>query len=944
MQFLYAPSRIRQLVMSCLVAAVFLLLYSGAAVAEEIITRDNVKENKDAPFQDISINDYYYPYIKFLYSKKILAGFPDATFRPETSLTRAQVAATLATALGYNAEDAGKDQVYKDVSESHWAYKQIQMTSSKGLLKGDPDGKFRPDDFISRAEAAVLLFKFAGKAPEETSGIAISDVSTSHWAYAYIASSIDANILPYKAEKDFSPDLPASRAEWARGLTLVMNLSPALRQVPLTALLLIKEPGVAVTSGGNTAVPKKDEKIYLEAGDIVNTNAGIAEIICDDGTGIMIENDTQLTLVSKKGISYLKSDGTQGTAVDYLELKIDRGKIFSSLATKLDTGTQAENNTTGSRNIKKEYLQVASNQNIYQLLAANQSTASLPWYKETSAKRVKLKVDMPWGVCAVKGTTISIEVSINGASSVSCYQGEVSISSSSGDEVDVTEGEATSITDESSPPAPPQEQTEEQKQQLIQVVDWYTERVQEQLTNQLTTVDPQEPVQVNISVNPQADVPEEVQKAIQEAVVNVVKETLTEMGFQDTVVESVITNIQAPPASQPPVEQKPVEQKVDDGNSNSSNNGSNEDSLFSEDFESDSSGLQATGLWHVVANNSGIRNNAAGTYVKLPAGDESKGSIPNTPFGNKCLWYGRSVSEDVYAQGNYINAHDAQDYWMSGGLSSRAHAGSATTAAFTVPASINGTVPMLNFSSWWEIESMNSARYDCMYVFVVVNGVKTQLARLNPGDIKGAAENLPYTSGGFNVPGVWRSYSYSLAEYQGKKIQICFQFGSTDKLYNGFRGWFLDHIYVSNSVPATTVNQLKVEPVDSLISLAEDNSTIDGSDNIWVFQIQNGTLKDIISANDLTITSQAVGLEVNPSIAKGDNNNLIITLQGSVTGAAYGEDYIPVNIVVKSSAVIETAAADSGTVVAFIKPQAQEVVETKETKFSGFIYSREYLQ
>jgi len=210
-------------------------------------------------------------------------------------------------------------------------------------------------------------------------------------------------------------------------------------------------------------------------------------------------------------------------------------------------------------------------------------------------------------------------------------------------------------------------------------------------------------------------------------------------------------------------------------------------------------GWEYTGLWNLVDSVSGVRNGAAGKYVGLPQEDNSGGYLPLSPNGRKSFWYGLSSGSDAYSVGNYVYRQAGDDQDWSGGTSMEAHSGILTSPVYTVPGAGGGSMPLLKFSSWWEIESAEPADYDLMEICVVKDGVEETLARLNPTfDPAEGSSELPFTSGGFDQPGVWKPYALSLETYQGDQVRIRFKFATVDEQYNGFRGWLVSGVSIQN--------------------------------------------------------------------------------------------------------------------------------------------------
>ncbi|MFO7820075.1 MAG: S-layer homology domain-containing protein [Halanaerobacter sp.] len=100
-------------------------------------------------------------YISALVNKKIITGYPDQTFRPQKEITRAEMITMLARSL--NLEDDKKrieiDKVsYTDIKD-HWAQDLISLATRLEIINGYPDGTFKPNDYVTRAESAKLLVK-----------------------------------------------------------------------------------------------------------------------------------------------------------------------------------------------------------------------------------------------------------------------------------------------------------------------------------------------------------------------------------------------------------------------------------------------------------------------------------------------------------------------------------------------------------------------------------------------------------------------------------------------------------------------------------------------------------------------------------------------------------------------------------------------------------------
>ncbi len=139
----------------------------------------------------------------------LMRGQSDTIFAPAASLSRAE-AAVIATRLLPLREEEG---AFSDVPSSHWAYEAIRKVAAAGLMVGYPDGTFRPEEAVSRAELTLLLARMieAGY----TGDMEFSDVPENHWAKEEIAALARMGILSGYPDGTFRPDEKINRGETA---------------------------------------------------------------------------------------------------------------------------------------------------------------------------------------------------------------------------------------------------------------------------------------------------------------------------------------------------------------------------------------------------------------------------------------------------------------------------------------------------------------------------------------------------------------------------------------------------------------------------------------------------------------------------------------------------------------------------------------------------------
>jgi hypothetical protein len=144
----------------------------------------------------------------------LVEGFPDGSFRPERALTRAELATLMVRAKGVKIPNTTARKVFKDVQTDFWAAKYIEVAQQEGLIKGYPDHSFRPNNKINKAEGIAILVRFENmRVASEVLEKPYWDVSTKHWAAKYIQAAKEAGMLKYVSRNYLSPKSSLARAE-----------------------------------------------------------------------------------------------------------------------------------------------------------------------------------------------------------------------------------------------------------------------------------------------------------------------------------------------------------------------------------------------------------------------------------------------------------------------------------------------------------------------------------------------------------------------------------------------------------------------------------------------------------------------------------------------------------------------------------------------------------
>jgi hypothetical protein len=167
-------------------------------------------------FSDVQPGYWAHDFIQALVGRGVIAGFPDGSFRPDEPVTRAQFAAMVRKAFNKSAIRSGVQ--FEDVSSSYWAASAIQQAYTTGFLSGYPGNIFRPEQNIPRAQVLVSLA--SGLEYDSTSTTALSAFADAGEIPAYAQSKIAAAtqrqiVVNYPTVSQLAPNQTATRADVA---------------------------------------------------------------------------------------------------------------------------------------------------------------------------------------------------------------------------------------------------------------------------------------------------------------------------------------------------------------------------------------------------------------------------------------------------------------------------------------------------------------------------------------------------------------------------------------------------------------------------------------------------------------------------------------------------------------------------------------------------------
>jgi hypothetical protein len=174
-------------------------------------------------FSDINISHWAFWYIELLANTGIAGGYPDGTYRSANPVTRAEMAVFLLNSMDVTPSPLNGSHPFSDIS-GHWAESYIEELYDQDITGGYPDGTYKPENLVTRAEMAVFLLNTMGITPSAIDGShPFSDV-TGHWAEIFIEELYDQGITGGYPDGTYRPENQVTRAEMAVFLVNAFNI------------------------------------------------------------------------------------------------------------------------------------------------------------------------------------------------------------------------------------------------------------------------------------------------------------------------------------------------------------------------------------------------------------------------------------------------------------------------------------------------------------------------------------------------------------------------------------------------------------------------------------------------------------------------------------------------------------------------------------------------
>ena len=153
-----------------------------------------------------------------------ISGYPDGTFRPNNMITRAEFVVLVNNAMGYTKSGYA---YFSDVPSHYWGKNAIQTGVAAGYISGDGNGIFRPNDPVTRQEAAAMISRILDLKQNESRAYRYTDsYAISNWAKGVVGAVSEAGIMAGYPDGSFGPNKVLTRAEAVLALDKTVNYKP----------------------------------------------------------------------------------------------------------------------------------------------------------------------------------------------------------------------------------------------------------------------------------------------------------------------------------------------------------------------------------------------------------------------------------------------------------------------------------------------------------------------------------------------------------------------------------------------------------------------------------------------------------------------------------------------------------------------------------------------
>ncbi len=173
-------------------------------------------------FSDVPLEHWAYEAVGYLSDNLVISGYLDGTFKPNKNITRAEFAKIIVSAM--NTVDFEAKAEFNDVSDEDWFAPYVASAYKNGYITGYPDGSFRPNDNISRADICAVIYRCIKNTALENSSNTVfaDDSSIPNYAREGVYALAGSGIVNGMGDNRFAPLENATRAQASKIIYLAL--------------------------------------------------------------------------------------------------------------------------------------------------------------------------------------------------------------------------------------------------------------------------------------------------------------------------------------------------------------------------------------------------------------------------------------------------------------------------------------------------------------------------------------------------------------------------------------------------------------------------------------------------------------------------------------------------------------------------------------------------
>lgn len=244
--------------------------------------------------------------------KGLAEGYPDGTFRPDDTITRAEFLKLANGAFNYTEEAVIN---YSDVLDGDWFAGDVKKSQAAGFINGYPDGSMKPNNPVSRQEAATIISKIGGlTADPDHARRAFTDYNNiADWSIGYIGAAAEAGYMVGYPDGSFGPSSSMTRAE---SLVALSRLQEGLQVIEEADN---GDEKVWIIDGAGAYGPEEETSTF--AGDVyIRADGVVLQNIIISGDLIIAEEVGQgavtLNSVTVEGDTYIRGGGADSIYIN----------------------------------------------------------------------------------------------------------------------------------------------------------------------------------------------------------------------------------------------------------------------------------------------------------------------------------------------------------------------------------------------------------------------------------------------------------------------------------------------------------------------------------------------------------------------------------------------------------------------------------------------------